>query len=360
MTPAQIDALTTDQLVQLDSADLRALTTEQLAGFSSSHDIAAFTTDQFQAFTTSQLAALTTTQIQWIETNDIAALTTDQVLGLTTVQMPAFTTDQIVAFDTDDFKALSDTQVAALTEVQISAISMAGKADALFVSPIILDLDGNGVSTTAVDQGVEFDVLAVGSTQRVGWVAPSDGLLVRDLNGDGLINDGRELFGVGTQLPDGTRAGHGFAALAALDSNGDGRISAADEAFDELQLWVDVDQDAQTDAGELRGLIDLGITELDLDFSVSDRMDNGNLVGLVSGYRTQDGQTHEMADVWFRRSREAEPPPALGELLASPPTTFEPQPQAAGGTSTPPDPQVAAGPVLPGNEDELRQVGPLI
>jgi hypothetical protein len=281
--------------------------------------------------------------------------------GLTSPQIAALTTAQVVALETADIAALSMTQFSAF-ETQDIAVMTTDQVNALLsVSPIILDLDGNGVSTTSVEQGVDFDVLALGSTQRVGWVAPSDGLLVRDLNGDGVINDGAELFGVGTQLPDGTRAGHGYAALAALDSNADGKISAADEAFDQLQVWVDADQDAQTDAGELRGLIDMGVAELDLNFSVSDRMDNGNLVGLVSGYTTQDGQTHEMADVWFQRSRAEAPPPELDELLAAPPPSVDPPPQGtAAPSNVPPDPQAASGPVLPGSDDELRQVGPLI
>jgi Xaa-Pro aminopeptidase len=59
-------------------------------------------------------------------------------------------------------------------------------------------------------------LLVVGS----GWASAQDGLLVRDLNGDGQVNDGRELFGAGTQLSNGQRAGHGYAALADLVSKG--------------------------------------------------------------------------------------------------------------------------------------------
>ena len=53
------------------------------------------------------------------------------------------------------------------------------------IIPMVLDLDGNGVRTTAVQRGVLFDVLASGTPVRSGWTDGIDGLLVMDLNGDG-------------------------------------------------------------------------------------------------------------------------------------------------------------------------------
>jgi len=44
-------------------------------------------------------------------------------------------------------------------------------------------------------QGVVFDVNGDGQSERTGWISSQDGLLARDLNGDGQINDGSELFG---------------------------------------------------------------------------------------------------------------------------------------------------------------------
>ena len=52
------------------------------------------------------------------------------------------------------------------------------------------------------------------------WL-PGD-IKFRDLNGDGQINSGAELFGSSTKLADGSVASTGWAALAALDTNGDG------------------------------------------------------------------------------------------------------------------------------------------
>ncbi|MDP1903520.1 MAG: hypothetical protein Q8M09_04610, partial [Pseudomonadota bacterium] len=45
-------------------------------------------------------------------------------------------------------------------------------------SPIILDLDGDGVETTAATAGAYFDHAGDGFAERSGWVGGGDGLLV--------------------------------------------------------------------------------------------------------------------------------------------------------------------------------------
>ncbi|PRD68505.1 hypothetical protein C6P61_10610 [Malikia spinosa] len=192
--------------------------------------------------------------------------------------------EQANAFSVEAYRSMDSAQISALAAL----------------SPIILDLNGDGVSTLSVAQGVSFDLAATGAVRQTGWVAPTDGLLVRDLNQDGVINDGRELFGSATQV-DGRAAGDGFNALRALDSDADGRLTAADAAFTELAIWKDADQDGMTDAGELSSLSDNGVVALNLSAQSSTAMDNGNLLGLVSSYESADGGTHDMVDVWFRQ-----------------------------------------------------------
>jgi hypothetical protein len=144
-------------------------------------------------------------------------------------------------------------------------------------------------------------------------------LLVMDRNGDGKINNGSELFGVGTKLASGGHAANGFQALAEQDSNHDGRISAADAQFNQIKLWVDGNHNGVTDGGELHGLVDFGITSLNLDYTHGTAKDNGNLLGLVSSYSKADGSTHAMTDVWFAKDKAStEPPPKLHELLSGP------------------------------------------
>jgi len=85
------------------------------------------------------------------------------------------------------------------------------------------------------------------------------------------------------------------------DSNGDGVGDQADAAFADLRLWVDANSDGITDAGELHTLSEFGITSMRLGYTQTDTLDNGNLLALSSSYTTSDGQTHDMADVWFRQ-----------------------------------------------------------
>ena len=138
-----------------------------------------------------------------------------------------------------------------------------------------------------------------GKVENTGWVASTDGLLVRDLNGDGQINNGGELFGEGTVLANGKKAKDGYAALSALDSNLDGLINAKDTAFNQLGVWVDKNSNGITDAGELSSLTQLGITSIALNTTQSSEVNNGNLIGLMGSYTTADGSTHTMGDVWF-------------------------------------------------------------
>jgi hypothetical protein len=167
------------------------------------------------------------------------------------------------------------------------------------LTPLVLDLNGDGIQTLSASQGVIFDVNNDGKVEKTGWVASTDGLLVRDLNGDGQINDGGELFGEGTVLADGTKAKDGYVALQALDSNLDGLIDANDAAFSQLSVWIDRNSDGKTDSGELASLSQLSINSLSLNATKSAEINNGNLIGLMGSYTTADGATHTMGDVWF-------------------------------------------------------------
>jgi hypothetical protein len=154
-------------------------------------------------------------------------------------------------------------------------------------------------------------------------VANGDALLAIDRNGNGSIDDGRELFGSAFQLADGSRAEDGFAALASLDSNHDGQISAADCEFAALRAWLDGNSDGVSQEGELVDLASLGIVSIDLSVQAGTEMNNGNWLGLESNFTTQDGQTHDIADVWLRTDAGQDAPaaqdvPLLGIAAAVP------------------------------------------
>lgn len=92
--------------------------------------------------------------------------------------------------------------------------------------PLVLDLDGDGIPTTTVDAGVDFDITGDGQRERIAWTLPdaNDALWYFDHNHNGIIDGVRELFGDATDLPDGAQSRHGFEALAMYDKNNDGAL----------------------------------------------------------------------------------------------------------------------------------------
>ena len=163
--------------------------------------------------------------------------------------------------------------------------------------PILLDLDGDGLETVGLASNVYFDHDGDGVLTKTGWAGANDALLVWDRNGNGTIDTGAELFGDFTVLPNGTLAPNGFAALAALDANGDGVIDATDPAFAELKLWRDISQDGVSQGGELVSLADAGIVSLNLAHSLKNqRLANGNTLAREGTFTRADGSTSAMGE----------------------------------------------------------------
>ncbi|MDC8774586.1 heme utilization protein, partial [Paucibacter sp. hw8] len=322
LSTTQFEALDSVQISVLSSAQMRAMTTSQLHTLTT-EEINALGSAQIAALSSAQLGSLGTEQFSAFQSQDIKAFVSSQMAGLTTEQIHSITSDQVKGFDTEDLAKLNMNQVVAFTTEALSAMT-ASQLDGLYLAtPIMLDLNGNGVQTLSAEQGVSFDLNGTGAAHKYGWATGGDGLLAMDRNGDGVINSGAELFGSGTILASGKHAANGYLAMAAEDSNHDGKLDAHDANFNKLRVWVDANHDGKTDTGELKTLADMGITELDLQAKSSTAVDHGNLIGLVSGYKTADGGTHQMADVWFAKdvSPNGEPSkasPALTDLLAAP------------------------------------------
>ena len=170
------------------------------------------------------------------------------------------------------------------------------------VDPMILDLDGDGIETMTAGQyqGALFDHNKDGIRTATGWVKPDDGLLALDRNGDGIINNGGELFGDSTLLADGSRAAHGYAALVELDSNGDGKVDAADEKFADLRVWRDLNSDGISTASELFTLEELGIASLDTAYkNTHTGLAGGNTLVQQGSFIKADGSSGQMGDVNF-------------------------------------------------------------
>lgn len=149
-------------------------------------------------------------------------------------------------------------------------------------SPIIIDITGDGFLLTSAKQGVWFAITNSATKYETAWTQGSarNAWLVLDRNGNGLIDDGTELFGNFTQQPTPPPGEYrnGFAALAMFDTpenggNGDGVIDERDSVYSHLQLWQDANHNGISEPKELADLPSQGVQGIDLHYSLSKRMD---------------------------------------------------------------------------------------
>lgn len=94
------------------------------------------------------------------------------------------------------------------------------------MDPLVINLDGN--PTQISDQKFFFDLDCDGNEDELSNIGAGSGFLALDINNDGVINDGSELFG--------TKSGDGFYDLSKYDLDGNGWIDEADEIFDSLRV----------------------------------------------------------------------------------------------------------------------------
>lgn len=99
--------------------------------------------------------------------------------------------------------------------------------DAKLKDPLVIHFDGTVGELRNV--AFQFDLNANGTPDSMPFVGTGSGFLALDANGNGQIDNGRELFG--------TQSGDGFADLAKLDSDSNGWIDEADPAYAQLSVW---------------------------------------------------------------------------------------------------------------------------
>ncbi len=143
--------------------------------------------------------------------------------------------------------------------------------DSVGSTPIVLSFDGSAVRYT--QGGGDFDLTGQSFNVATDWPTSATPWLALDRDGNGRIDSGAELFGSATRLASGAFARHGFEALAELDEDGDGAITAADAAFASLVVWADENADRVTQPEELTSLAEAGVTSISLDVSVRQRCD---------------------------------------------------------------------------------------
>ena len=176
------------------------------------------------------------------------------------------------------------------------------------IDPIVLDLDTPGISFTSMANGVSFDINGDGVADHIAWTAGNDGFLAYDVNGNGTIDNGNELF---TPNFAGGHFASGLAALASLDSNGDSVIDSADAAYAKLEVWQDTNHNGTADAGEMSSLADNGITAINLDGTPDNGTIDGQQLQAQGSFSNADGTTGSYVEV------------ALDSTLGTPPTNAE-------------------------------------
>lgn len=164
-------------------------------------------------------------------------------------------------------------------------------------TPLVLSFDGAAIEYGS--GGKRFDLVGCEATD---WPTARTPWLALDRDRSGAIDGGHELFGSSTALRSGGLADNGFAALAELDLDRDGRITPADPAFADLVLWADGDADRRSSGFELQSLATLGLEAIELTYASDRRCDaRANCEVERASFTWRDGlgraQVGEVVDV---------------------------------------------------------------
>lgn len=176
--------------------------------------------------------------------------------------------------------------------------------------PLIIDLNGDGVHTTNVEEGVYFDIDNNGFAEKTAWIDTIDGFLVYNRDNDPQITNGSELFSDQVIFPDGTRSTDGFDVLQRFDTNGDNVVDINDAEFGALQVWIDKNHDGVTyfpasdteeelAKKELFSLNELGINSIGTIPYTPDDADEDDPNKELFAYVSINGKKKIISEHWF-------------------------------------------------------------
>ena len=166
--------------------------------------------------------------------------------------------------------------------------------------PLVINLNGNIAELS--DQTFLFDLDGDGQEDEINRLTAGSGFLALDKNDDGVINDGKELFG--------TKSGNGFADLAAYDTDRNGFIDEGDEIWNKLKIWV-MDENGES---HLYSLAEKGVGAICLqntatDFAITD--ENNQAKGRIRNtgfflYENGEAGSVQHVDMTLHEQKEQE------------------------------------------------------
>lgn len=173
-------------------------------------------------------------------------------------------------------------------EQELASLSINRTEEIQQADPLALDLNGDGLQTSGVDNGILFDINGDGSKEQTSFVSGGDAFLAYDRNGNGVIDSGKELFG------DNNGFAHGFSELTSYDDNKDGKINAADAIYDKLKL-LSVDKDGNQ---QLSSLHDFGISSISVNYIDHQYAINQyDTITQIGQFEYDNGQTGMTGDI---------------------------------------------------------------
>ena len=194
--------------------------------------------------------------------------------------------DAILVGDIDDLAKAYSAQGHTNKTLDVHEYQVYQINEANNVSPIVLDLDGDGkieasngqylAHDSFSDKVVTFDFFGNGFPMLMEWVGPNDGLLCHP-NADGSVK-GNNLFGSANGFK------NGYEEMASLDVDNSGSLEGAE--LKDLRVWTDVNANGIAEANELKSLDELGITSI--------KVSHNNYASTF----VRNGQTFKSFDWW--------------------------------------------------------------
>ncbi|MCU7837462.1 MAG: hypothetical protein KZQ83_19750 [gamma proteobacterium symbiont of Taylorina sp.] len=194
---------------------------------------------------------------------------------------------QAVSLSSNNESAVSRQEIEANERASLSISRTVGEEEIKKSDPLALDLNGDGLQTTGVKNGVMFDINGDGKQEKTSFITGGDAFLAYDRNGNGVIDGAKELFG------DSNGYQHGFAELAAYDDNQDGKIDQSDAIYEQLQLFS-MDKNGQ----HLSSLHESNIASINVGYSEHNQAINQyDTIAQIGQFEYKNGQQGVAGDL---------------------------------------------------------------